>query len=78
MGGRIKITIRDGRAGRDQEQVTPEGLGAVLGEVERDEPLDIGDKVRLADGTDVLVIGVKDEIGRSAWEQIVSVGNLPG
>ena len=45
----IEITIRDGRADRDRSQDTPEG-GAILGTVQRDRPLDIGDTITLADG----------------------------
>jgi hypothetical protein len=73
----VTITIRDGRVGRDQSQATPGGPGAVLGVVERDEPVDIGDKIRLADGTDVLVIGVEEQLGGSSWEQTAHVGNMP-
>ena len=77
MGPMTKITIRDGRIGRDPGQATPGGPGAVLAVVERAELLDMGDKVRLADGTDVLVIGVNEGVGPSgAWEQTVHVGNI--
>ena len=73
----IRITIRDGRAGRDPEQATPGGPGAVLGVVERDVPLDIGDKITLADGTDVVVIGVEEEISATGFEQTAHVGSMP-
>lgn len=62
----VKITIRDGRPG---------GGGEVLSVVERTETLDMGDKVRLADGTDVFVLGAEEKFGAgNSWEQIVSVG----
>jgi hypothetical protein len=75
----MRITIRDGRIGRDPAEAAPGGPGAVLAVVERDELLDMGDKIRLADGTDVLVIGVNEGTGDSGgWEQTVHVGNMWG
>ena len=77
MGLPTKITIRDGRVGRDPAQATPGGPGAVLAVIEQGELLEMGDKIRLADGTEVLVIGVNEGTGPSgAWEQTVHVGNL--
>jgi hypothetical protein len=75
----IRITIRDGRAGREggEAGVTPDGKGAVLGVVEQDELLDIGDKVKLADGTEVVVIGVSETISATGFEQTVHIGNIP-
>jgi hypothetical protein len=63
----VKITVRDGRPGAARE---------VLGVVERTEALDIGDKVTLADGTDVFVLGAEEKFGPDSWEQIVSVGYI--
>lgn len=73
----MRITIRDGRIGRNPAQATPEGWGPVLGVVERDEPLEMGDKIRLPD-SDGLVIGVSEGPGPSGWEQTVHVGNMWG
>jgi len=76
--GTIKVTIRDGRAGRigGPDGVTPEGWGEILGVVERVEPVDIGDVIAFDDGTKLVVIGVNEAIG-SSWEQVAHVGNLP-
>jgi hypothetical protein len=74
MPGAIKVTIRDGRAGRDPAQVTPEGHGPVLETRECAQPVDIGDRLTLSDGTEVVVIGVDERIGQS-WEQTVHVRN---
>jgi hypothetical protein len=72
----IEIRIRDGRRGRDLSKVDPEGLGEVLGEFNAKQPLDLGDKIRLADGTDVIVIGCNERIDTGRWTQEVSVGEL--
>lgn len=76
--GTIKITVRDGRAGRvgGPAGVAPEGYGEILGVVERSEPLDIGDVIALGDGTKVVVTGLNETIG-STLEQVVHVGSLP-
>ena len=75
----IKITIRDGRAGREggEAGVTPDGKGAILEVVERDRPVQVGEIIKLPDGADGEVIGVEDDIvpGRS-WEQTVHVGDV--
>ena len=73
----IKITIRDGRINRNPAQATPEGWGPVLAVVERDEPLEMGDKIRFPDG-DFLVVGVNEGPGASGWEQTVHIGNMWG
>jgi hypothetical protein len=75
----IKITVRDGRAGRvgGPDGVTPERYGEILGVVESTEPVDIGDTITLGDGTEVVVIGVNENIGPTTWAQIVHVGNRP-
>lgn len=73
----IEVTIRDGRAGRNRTLDDAQG-GAILATVQRDEPLDIGDAITLADGTPVVVIGVNDNIRPSeSWEQTVFVGEMP-
>jgi hypothetical protein len=78
MAQAIKLVIRDGRAGREGGPAgVGDGRGAILGIQEVSEPLDIGDKVRLADGTDVVVIGVTENFSASGWEQEVAIGNLP-
>ncbi len=50
----MKIAIRDGR------KIAPDGKGAVLGTIEHPTFLEVGDKIALADGTDVVVIGAGD------------------
>lgn len=73
----IEVTIRDGRAGRNRGLDDAQG-GAILATVQRDEPLDVGDAITLADGTPVIVIGVNDTIRPSeSWEQTVFVGDMP-
>jgi len=76
LSNMIEITIRDGREGRDRSRDSAEG-GAILGTVQRDQPLEIGDVITLADGDSVVVIGDKDEIrpGES-WKQTVFIGEL--
>ena len=72
--GATKVTIR---VGRNPAQVAPEGNGPVLEKRECAQPVDVGDRLTLSDGTEVVVIGVVDNIrpGES-WEQIVHVGNV--
>ena len=80
MAGRIKVTIRDGRAGRDggEAGVTADRRGAVLEVVERRTPVRMGDVLRLNDGTTVKVIHIYDEIQhRLSWEQVIHIGNVP-
>lgn len=73
----IEITIRDGRATRNRDHDTPDG-GEILATAQRDEPLDIGDTVTLADGTAVIVIGVNDNINpNQGWSQTAFVGEAP-
>jgi hypothetical protein len=74
MPGAIRATIRDGRAGRDPAQVTSEGHGPVLETRECARPFDIGDRLTLSDGTEVVVIGADERIGQS-WEQTVHIGH---
>jgi len=73
----IKVTIRDGRVGRDPATVTPDGHGPILETRDCAQPVDENDRLTLRDGTEVLVIGVDDHIypGRS-WEQTAHIGNL--
>jgi hypothetical protein len=73
----MKLTIRDGRKGH---QVATDGKGGVLAEVEHEGLMDIGDKIRLPDGTDVLVIGVEERLGSKSADasQTVFVGSIPG
>lgn len=70
----IKITIRDGRVCR---RVAEDGKGEVLVTTEAADFLDIGSKIRLPDGVDVLVIGDEIEIRRESAQQTVYIGNLP-
>jgi hypothetical protein len=78
-GGPVKITVRDGRAGRvgGPDGVTSERDGEILGIVEGAQPVDVGDVIALADGTKVMVIGVTENFTPTSWEQVVHVGNLP-
>jgi hypothetical protein len=72
----IEITVRDGRAGRDQTKDSAEG-GAILATLQRDRPYDIGDVIGLTDGNAVVVIGENEEIQPGAsWKQTVFVGEL--
>jgi hypothetical protein len=73
----MKLTIRDGRKDR---QIATDGQGGVLAEVEHQGPMDIGDKIRLPDGTDVLVIEVEETFGPkpAGASQTVVVGSIPG
>jgi len=72
----VEVTVRDGRAGRDRSQDSAEG-GTVLTTLERDQPYNIGDVIRLADGDAVVVIGDKQDVGPGqSWKQTVFVGEL--
>lgn len=73
----MKLTIRDGRKDR---QIAADGKGGVLAEVEHPGFMDIGDKIRLPDGTDVLVIKVEETFGTkpTGASQTVFVGSIPG
>jgi len=74
---KIKVTVRDGRAGRDPAKVTLDG-GAVLAEFEKDfPPFDEGDRIDLPDGSPVMVIGSTERIYGDRYEQTVHVGNVP-
>jgi hypothetical protein len=72
----MKLTIRDGRRDR---QIAADGKGEVLAEVEHQGFMDIGDKIRLPDGTDVLVIEVQETLGPkpASTSQTVFVGSIP-
>jgi hypothetical protein len=62
----IKVTVRDGRVGRDSLLVDDEG-GDVLMEYATHPPLHRGDRLTLLDGTDVKVIGVTARIRENGW-----------
>jgi len=71
------VTIRDARVGRDPAQVTPKGRGPILETRDCAEPVDINDRLTLSDGTEVVVIGVDDDIRPGdSWQQTVHVGNV--
>src|SRR5215203_5847833 len=70
----IKVTICDGRAGRDPDRVTGD-QGEVLAKFVRDAPLSMGDALTLPDGTEVSVVGLSERITGTEWHQIVHVGN---
>lgn len=74
----IKVTVRDGRAGRDPAQLTPDGQGAILAEFDKDLPtFDEGDRLILPDGSPVMVIGSTERIDKDHIEQTVHVGKVP-
>jgi hypothetical protein len=72
----IKLTVRDGRAGRDPAQVTPDG-GEILAAFEHNSTFDEGDRLILPDGSPVMVIGSTERIYRDRVEQTVHIGNVP-
>ena len=71
---RIAVTIRDGRAGAAK---APDGKGRVLAVISYPGFLDEGDKIRLADGTDVIVIGLEETLHEAGSGQTVFVGSIP-
>ena len=74
----IRLIIRDGRAGREGGPAgIGDGRGAILETREIDAPVDLGDVLKLNDGTDVAVIGVTENISETRWEQEAAIGNLP-
>lgn len=70
---RIKITVRDGRAGRDRTLDDAEG-GQILDEFESDMHLRLRDALTLPDGSEVTVIGGRDYMVAKTWHQTVIVG----
>jgi hypothetical protein len=77
---KIRVTVRDGRAGREggEAGVTPDARGAILHEFEKDmPPLREGEILTLPDGTEVVMIGMEQQINPVAqvWEQTVYVGD---
>jgi hypothetical protein len=83
MAFKVRVTVRDGRAGRDggRAGVTPSGKGAILHTFEADFPpeLDEGDVMELPDGSRVMVIGAEDRINpaEQSFEHTIYIGNLP-
>lgn len=73
--GPIKITVRDGRFGRDPQLVTDEG-GEVLREFESDRLYTEGDRLTLNDGVEVEVIGVKETFSSTGVTQTLYVGDV--
>jgi hypothetical protein len=60
--------------GETRAQDTPEG-GAILAVLERDQPYDIGDVITLANGDEVAVIGVNEQVQPgTSWKQTVFIG----
>ena len=50
------MIVRDGRIGRDPALVTEDG-GEILMEFDADHRVEVGERLTLPDGTDVVVIG---------------------
>jgi hypothetical protein len=73
----VKVTVRDGRAGRKggHAGVTSQGWGEVLARFEKDlPPLDEGNVLVLPDGARVMVIGSEETYYADRCEQTVHVG----
>jgi hypothetical protein len=74
--GAIKVTVRDGRIGRDPNLVT-DGGGEILMQYETDRPVAIGDRLTLPSGSDIAVIGIDDDIVPGVrWSQTAYAGDL--
>ena len=73
----VKVTVRDGRAGRESDPDAPEGWGQILAEFEQPAPLDEGDTLILSDGDKVMVIGTTERITGHSHDQVVHVGSFP-
>jgi hypothetical protein len=79
MPGPIRVTIRDGRVGREDGAagVTPEGHGAILETRDCGEPFRLNDRLTLSDGTEVVAIGVDNHLRPNhPWEQTVHIGDV--
>jgi hypothetical protein len=75
----IVVTIRDGRIGRKggSAGVTPEGYGEILETRDCVEPFHEGDRLALSDGTEVVAIGVDNDLRpNNPWLQTVHVGDV--
>jgi len=72
----VRVIVRDGRASRDPNLVTVDG-GEVLAELDVERRYRAGDRLTLPDGTDVVVIGVRERVVPHQREpiQTVNVGN---
>jgi hypothetical protein len=83
----IEITVRDGRIGREGgkagesqghrsfRQADPSGQGAVLKAFMSNRFYEIDDKLTLDDGTEVVVIGTRKEVG-ATWKETVHIGDI--
>jgi hypothetical protein len=78
----LRITVRDGRVGRDPELVTEDG-GEVLNEFDSERPIEEGEQLTLPNGETVIVISVTHDIVPGVswhqgvnWHQTVHIGNL--
>jgi hypothetical protein len=72
----FRTIVRDGRVGRDPTLVTEDG-GEILGEFEADHPVDIGERLTLPDGNEVVVIGQNVAFGGMMVPTVtVHVGDL--
>jgi hypothetical protein len=72
----IRVTVRDGRVGRDQTLVDGGG-GQVLDQFDADAPLEIGQQLTLPGGAQAEVIHVLETTSATeGWKQVVTVGDV--
>lgn len=71
-----RVIVEDGRATRNPALVTEEG-GEILAVVEMDTMPELGDRVILADGSDVTIIGGKDEFSDRGMQFTAHIGDWP-
>lgn len=70
---RILLELRDGRVTRDPARVTPEG-GELLETRWIERPIDLGERLTLASGDEVLIIGFNETIKHDEWKIVAHVG----
>jgi hypothetical protein len=70
----VLVMVRDGRVDRDPSKVTVRG-GELLMVLKLDQPLKLGARLHLPDGTEVEVIGIQS-VEADESEQHVIIGHV--
>lgn len=71
----FRTIVRDGRVGRDPALVTEQG-GEILVEFDTDHPVQVGERLTLPDGNEVVVIGQNTALGDAGLVVTVHVGDF--
>jgi hypothetical protein len=72
----VTIYVHDARPGRDESRVDPQtGWGELLATFERARPYDLGDRLELPDGSEVVVVADAEQTSTASVEQHVHVSD---